>query len=521
MSKIQKIDPCLQSCVVIDLLNEKNLDEGKFSVADAILDAGKAQSSTQGLDLSSRVVEDISEQPIEEASPSLINPAQIEKPISPSSIRQKIKTAAFYALAAVASAVVVGFVILETISFFDPGVFYVDQRDSLIDQRSPFREGLDLKKEIGRLRRSGDSCWKDKAIALIERSRRDNPKEDLERLRGAGILDPLTERKLDHALDNTELLISTPLSVRINGQIHVKKLYGQALEIKKLYQDTFHVFLHAQASPWLPVSDLVKELWSAQRSQDDFRHFSPLRAPCSTASAGLMEATHRSLNAVNPFAVTGIGRFRDRWFQSFTLSDSDAKVREELLSVDAYFFNHYRYESSMFFLRNDNNILTRSSKIEEVAQKAIGHFNPSVSEGRSRYLARKVSRTNASNYPCGNLFVFCIPKEQSPEVQYRAHPFGLACQCHPREEDLRILEKLQRGQFDASTQCNPVLLPPSLPPQFRLYLPEVQPGTGKKVFLLTPLAAAERKKMQESIHAIAQQAARTRSVDTAEITKEA
>ncbi len=473
--------------------NKRDEETQKLSVAGVLLDDCKGNDSKDFSNLSSRVVDVTSEPLLVEVTSISANSKQTENVSFLSSMRQKIKTVAFYTFAAVASVAVVGLLI--------------SQGSSCVHQGLAFREGRQLKEQIDALRRSGDPHWQDKAIALIEAARKDSPREDLNRLRGAGVLDSWTEQKLDDALNNVEIVSSTPTSVALYGAVHVKKLYGQALEIKKLYQDTFHVFLHAQASPWLPISDLVKELWSAKGSTEDFHHFVPLRAPCSTASAGVMESICRGVDSINPFASTGIGQFRDRWFQPFTLSDTDPKVGEELLSVDGYFFNNYIGKSSMSFLRNNTNIniFTGVSKIEEVAEKAIRHFAPSLSEGRSRYLAKKVVKTTDSlDHPCGNLFVLCIPKEQSPEIQYRSHSFGWACDCHPKEEAPSILDKLQKDQFDASTACSSLLYPSSFP-QFRLYLPAIQPGTGKKVFLLSPLKAKERQKMQESIHAIAGQ----------------
>lgn len=423
-----------------------------------------------------------------------------KSPASKPSTREKVKKAVFYTFAAIASAAVVGVVV----------AFVVAEGLSQRRQRNAFQEGKDLKQEIDRLRASGDSNWQEKALVLIRLARKDNPAEELSRLRGAGVLDSRTEKKLEYAQEKVIIEPLTPFSVYYHGRPHVKKLYGQALEIKKLYQDTFDVFIHAQASPWLPINYLVKELWRTRRPQDNLHQFKPLRAPCSTASPGFTEATYRVVNTINPLGAKGIEKYKDRWFQLFTLSDSDPKVREELLSVDAFFYNNSRFESALHFLTNNANILDDPKKIEDIAEKTIRHFEPSIPEAKLRRLANKVTKTiKPANHPCGNLFVFCVPKEESQKVQYRAHPFGLACDCHPKEEERAILDKLQNGVFDTSTKCTSFIFKTTTP-QYRLYLPEVQPET-EKVFLLTSLTSEKRHEMKESIRDIVMQTKPQRS----------
>lgn len=283
----------------------------------------------------------------------------------------------------------------------------------------------------------------------------------------------------------------------------IKVLYAQAIEIKWIYRETHDVFIHAQASPWLIISDMVKELYRLTCPGENLSQFKFLRASSSTAEPGSKEKLYRRVAALNPFASKGIESYSQRWFQSYTLTDDDPKVREELLSVDAYFYNYMSYESAMFFLSNNSNIISDPQIIERIAKNIITSLYPKINPGKlSGYIQLVRNVVKSKSFPCGNLFVICIPKTSSKKVAYRSHPYGRTCECHSSEEERSILEKLQAGIFDAGTKCTKNLQFPV--PQYRLYLPEIEPGKGQKIFLLTPLAHADRKEIKNSIRQIAE-----------------
>lgn len=360
-----------------------------------------------------------------------------------------------------------------------------------------YKAGRTLRNQIKELRLSGANDWRDQAIVLIRKSRQKSPSAELERLRGASILDKKSEASLDAAISQVNGTFSY-IYKRTRVQ-NIKMIYAQAMEIKKVYGDEYDVFLHAQASPWLANSYFVKELWRLHNPEIDFHHFKSLRAPCSTAKAGSLENIYQFLSFFR-----GIEKYRDRYFQLLTLSDSDHKVREELLSADAYFFNYSAYESSLYFLSHNSNILENKDVIKSVTKQTIEHFYPEISPKKSAIYANKILHTaEFKNAVCGNLFVICVPKDKAASIQYRAHPFGRACQCHPKKEDRKILEKLENGVLDESTKCNTIFGPPV--PQFRLYLPAIQPERDIHIFLLSPLAKDKKHKMKSKIKSIVAQ----------------
>lgn len=367
-----------------------------------------------------------------------------------------------------------------------------------VHENTSFQDGQALKEKIDALRASSAPDWRTQAIRLIREARKDSPQDELARLRGAGVLTKSVEAKLDFAQKNVTLEPGM-LFLGWDKPRHIKKLYAEAVEIKQIYQGTHDVFVHAQSAPWLPITYTVKELWKAKFPEEFLHHFKFLRAPCSTASAGTLEGAYRVWHTVNPLAKKGIERYRDRWFSFFTVSDSDKKVREELLSVDALFFNYARYESALHFLTNNSNILGNNHLIRDVTEKTIAHFYPEIDEKeRYRFAKKLLDATQKNDAPCGNLFVICVPKEGSEQVQYRAHPFGRPCRCHPREEDRAILDKLQRGVLDKSTECDTSTIPWPKTPQYRLYLPAIEPGK-EEIFLLTPQSSQERHKIKDAV----------------------
>ncbi len=361
-----------------------------------------------------------------------------------------------------------------------------------------------LKEQIAELRRRGLPGWQEEAIALIRKNRQNNPFDELVRLRAMGVLDSKTEAQLDRAQDKVCIEIGTNYSS--DKRAHIKVLYAQAMEIKQIYQGSCDVFIHAQASPWIVVPYLVKELWKNNlKPGESLKQFKPLRAPCATATPGMVEATCQMASWIpvvgRYFPTEGVAKFRDRPFQILTVWDSDSQVREELISADAYFCNHSRFESALHFLTNNVNILSDEFTIRNVAQEAITHYYPTLTERqKSNYSKQVVNTLKGRFFPCGNLFVICIPKD-AKEIQYRAHPFGKGCDCHDLSKEREILNKLQKGILDDSTKCRYINCPV---PQYRLYAPTLmQPDSSRKIFHLTPLSHESRKGLKSRFKEIA------------------
>ena len=363
------------------------------------------------------------------------------------------------------------------------------------------KKNVILKDQLNALRLEKKSGWQEESIQLIRHSRKDDPEQELKRLRTLEILDPNTEKKLDRSIDRATIGSFGWFASHKRKQIKI--LFAQALEIQKIYQETHHVFIHGQSSPWLAISHMVKEIEKIQHPEQNLHQFKYLRAPCSTAEPGFIESTHRLVSLFNPFASTGIERYSERWFQDLLLSDNDNKVREELLSADAYFYNYSPCESALYFMGNNSNVLNKDA-VQTVAQKTMAHFFPKLSEFEQALHAKKITKAISSkSFTCGNLFVICLPKKNPQKLHYRSHPFGRVCACHPKELEQEILDKLQRGILDYSTKCDPgkAASKYGLPkvPQYRLYLPGIEPGKDQKIFLLTPLSSSDRKVIKSRI----------------------
>ena len=188
-----------------------------------------------------------------------------------------------------------------------------------------------------------------------------------------------------------------------------------------------------------------------------------------------------------------------KWF----VWDNDGETREHLLSADAYFYNPQTAESALFFLVNNRNIEDDPKKITSFYQKIMHHYLPRLSHRSLESLSAKVLQaTHLHTEVCGNLFVICIPKEKSVEVQYRAHPFGMVCTCHSPKRTEEILAKLQQGICDGSMRCTHY---GQMIPQFRIYTPLLQSG-ATPVYLLTPHAKSVRKQMKGRIKDIVDEA---------------
>ncbi|HEV8051702.1 MAG TPA: hypothetical protein VGP47_04340, partial [Parachlamydiaceae bacterium] len=353
-----------------------------------------------------------------------------------------------------------------------------------------------ISNEIAALKKAGLPGWQQESMTLIRKSRYDSPTEEIIRLQQRGVLTRDVTAKLEAAINKVDSNIS------FAKKNQVKALMGQALEIKSVVGDTHHVFIHAQASNWMGLNYLVKELHKTFNPGVSTKHFKFLRSPCKLAKPGTASSLWKTFRntLLGEEKITNVREYiGSKWY----VSDNDHETREHLLSVDGYFFNSHRYESSLFFLINDSNILGKPDTIKYFYKQIISHYSPDMSESKQSILANKVFNA-AKTYGnlCGNLFAICVPKEVSEEVQYRAHPFGVTCTCHPTEKNQAILSKLQKNSLDGDSTCRSISSPTI--PQFRIYTPMLKPDVTP-VYLLTPTAKAAKKAMKVTIQSVARE----------------
>lgn len=317
---------------------------------------------------------------------------------------------------------------------------------STSSQRETFRS---LKQRIQAVPKAPG--WQEAVLHIIRKERKDHPGLELERLKFLGIIDQETEQKLNHSLADSRFTQKAPL---------LKMMMGRALEIQKIYGSTHDVFIHSQGSKWLVYCDLIKELMKIHHPEKDLHHFKFLRIP---ASSPITDIEHYS--------------------KSHYVDDLDFQTRTDLISADGYVYNNQYGESALHYMNLNSNVEETDRYILDATSKAILTFYPHFSSEKAYSHARElIARIKTVNPQVGNLFIFCVPKEKSSAVQYRAHPYGKPCQCHPGEKDEQILDQLQKGNLTRESTCRSA----HDIPQFRLFTPALKKENGVKSYLLTP-----------------------------------
>ena len=376
------------------------------------------------------------------------------------------------------------------------------------------KTGIILRQQIDQLIKTKNANWQDQAITLIKKSRYDILDDEINRLRAAGILTSKREALLDNSIGHVQKPSSSPIK-----QKQSKVLMGQALEIKDIYQSSHDVFIHAQATQWVVLTYLIKEMVKKFNPELNARHFKFLRNPPDEIAkpeeppvnlvvpAKPLTKCERITKAFKRFLGCDKETKKPEDVRTYVnsklwINDNNMETRDDLLSTDGYFYNFSTYESSLFFLINNTNIMANTGAIEKFTRNVFKQFCPSLKGHEINKYAKKVVNAAYKGDFSGNLFTLLIPKEDSEKAQYRAHPFGAVCTCHPKEKDKEILAQLQNEVFDHTNKCSPLLGGPIVP-QFRIYTPALKPGNGKKIFLLTPFAKQERKKVKAQIKAVA------------------
>lgn len=358
-----------------------------------------------------------------------------------------------------------------------------------------------LRKKIDWLKKNKPQDWQKQSIDLIRQARHDLPAQELLRLKAVGVLNRERESKLQKAINKVYIKNQPNNSKRLMSMM----LLGQALEIKDIYGSTHDVFIHAQAGKWTIFSHLIKEFIRRFEPETDIKHFKYLRAPCSTVDLGFFSSFWNYFFGQSPKPKTVQDYINSKW----SINDDDNQVREELISVDGYFFNYQAYESSLFFLINNDNIFNNADAIKNFSKKVIKHFCPSLkNESILNQLVERIVKAAFTKAECGNLFVVCLPRTQSRHIQYRAHPFGKVCHCHhvgnsKQLTDAAILAKLQKDEvLDHTNKCHSLV---HTIPQYRLYSPLLKPGKGKAIYLLTPHNKSQRKAIKEPVRKVVEE----------------
>ncbi len=381
------------------------------------------------------------------------------------------------------------------------------------DRAYAFLQGRELYRNISELKSRNEQGWQESAVSLIRNSRQDTLELELERLRGANAIKEEELAKLRDALQNVTVDNGVNKAM-LSDQ--AKVLYMQAHEIKRIYEGTHHVLLHAQSLKWSIVPMLIKELIALQDPKKDLHHYKFLRPEkVETISDSYWNMVSGLVGYVKNFLGYLAGIKEPATAQEFLahqrskgepINDDKIEIREKILSVDGYFYNYYPWESALYFLMKNNNVLANGGEaLQNILKSTLRHFKKDASNELVDALASRLLKSTdftTNMVTTGNLYVIAIPKEKSEEIQYRAHPFGKECGCHPAH--MSVLEKLQRGVLDNTTKCSHLYNVPQVP-QFRIFLPALKPGNGSKMFRLNAL----KRDDCHSIKAVVKEVAKT------------
>lgn len=379
-------------------------------------------------------------------------------------------------------------------------------------------EGRDLGRTIQGLEKKQASSWQEQAMKLVHQNRKSDRYEEIFRLNGAGLL-TLSEIICFYIVFKFIQIRNLENRKIQDVQSQALAVLGQTMAVRKIYGSTHHVFTHAQSTQWLVFSVAMKMLMKKLNPEEKLSFYKFLRAPKNKEEVESIEKSF--LGYLSSFFRNS---FLGKFFSSNTptrrqegvvhetvqdylktlpkINDSDMTIRENLLSVDAYPYNFQAFESVIDFLVSNDNIL--SSKQGDIVvyliDKILKGYN--VDANHSWKISQKIvkiSKKYLTNPLCGNAFAICFPKGMSGHSHYRAHPFGVPCECHSPKEDDKILGKLQRGTlwglFNGSVLCTkhiPI-------PQYRLYTPHLKRA---KIFRFAPFPRQQMRALKEELNGV-------------------
>jgi hypothetical protein len=250
-----------------------------------------------------------------------------------------------------------------------------------------------------------------------------------------------------------------------------QKLLSKALKVKEEYYNKgFYCFLHGNQPERAPLSWLTKELAKRITPTRDLKLFKMFRS---------------KILGPTPTIEDFLKTFRN-----------DHVQRDDLIAVDAYYYNINGAESANFFCDAGVSIhsLENTTDIDPLLEGIPSQTDKIMFLNRFRKIAKEFERSSS----CGNLYVICVPKEKVKHCAYRAHSIGKPCKCKLSDQDLFILDELQQDRF-------PSFLSECAFSQYRILASYLQPENGIRVFLFTPnsqaklIAKAQIKELADNI----------------------
>ncbi len=348
-----------------------------------------------------------------------------------------------------------------------------------------FRKGRFLQRQIRALEAENAPGWQERAVTLIRQSREDDLKKELERLRGASAFK-------DHEFVKIEAAVAQANVINYNGKgpslrAQAKVQYAQMHEIKRIYEKTHHIFIHAQTISWTLFPQLIKELTRHFTPEKLRHHYKYLRTELDSG---------QNLTALE-YQAEARKKASDYHF------DDDLEVRKRLISVDGYLYNNNSAESALDYLINNKNDIDRNfpQRLKEQLKEALRKFKKHAPYNVVEALANRMIQAAASTkglVTTGNLYVFVVPKEESAKVQYLAHAYGLPCSCRKVQEYARVLDTHQKGILDATSRCQV-----DSGQQYRIYHPALEKTEDAKIFRLNGLSRAHRTTIKSVVKQVA------------------
>lgn len=393
-------------------------------------------------------------------------------------------------------------------------------------------KGSSLRELINNPDFRADRNWKEKAVKLYRQNYFQEPRLELARLEGSGILTNDTNRIIDNVLSS----IKTSPNFRFEKSIWSKTMFSRALEIKNIFEDTHHIVTHGQLTDGFIISVLLKEIMKRKNPEKDYRFFKFLRDMRSFQEPnGFIDSVENIAGSIsskilpksfkNWINSTKLVKFSKKSLKSLktkhpinvkeflsknpNIHDHNPKIRKVLLSVSGFFTDTTQVESALYFLMNNYNILTINDKshikniVHEILKSVFPNTPPIVLEECISELIQAIPK---GNFYCGNFFVLCVPKTISTDILYRSHAFGAKCLCHPDEFNWQILDKAQRGVLDETTRCKLRSYPI---PQWRIYLPLLEnsekintPEERIYTFRLSPIPKYDRNQFKAHVRQV-------------------
>lgn len=312
-------------------------------------------------------------------------------------------------------------------------------------------------------------------ISKLRKERQDNPYDEIDRLERDHFID-INERKiLDGTIDNKYLSI-------------IKMLCLQALAVKQILGNTHHIFFHAQETNWTIYTYLLKSLYK-KREVLDLHQYKPLRPPRTSNSC-----------------LTSLGK---QLLSRGWVDDHYSFVRERWISADSHLLHLSWGESALWFLGLNQNMMSAEDR-RQIYKSTLQQFYPSLREEESSEYAEQLEKLipKKSKLPqiAGNLFVICSPKGESADIQYRSHPHGRPCFCHPEKENRKVLESLQKGDLNDDILCR--IEGKQMISQFRIDTHVLDPKKHR-IYFFTQIPKKTRKKLKREVDSIVSRVEKT------------